>query len=77
MSAVTVLHSPTNNLPILPVPIAFGLLVTSVGQALGVTFATENVYAIIGGFVYGVALDNLWRFGLGPSASRAGIKKVA
>jgi hypothetical protein len=70
-SSCTVLASPTSKLPGAVMPILTIGLVASIGHHVKKPFDASSVYALIGGFVFGVVLDNL-----GMGAGTAGIKSI-
>ena len=72
VSAVTVLKSPTAKWFILPMPLLTTGLIAALAHHEKRPFAAHDVYALIGGFVFGVVVEQL---GGAPAEKPAGKKK--
>ena len=70
VASVTVLKSPSPKWFILPMPILTTGLLASLAHHEKRPFATHDVYALVGGFVFGVVVEQL-----GPAEKPAGKKK--
>jgi hypothetical protein len=59
VSSVTVLKSPSPKFPILPMPILTIGLTAAMGAYEGNKFGANDVYCLLGGFAFGVVMDQL------------------